>query len=686
MNIGVISYSISAFAFLALFTILQSDHHKGKTKQALLLAAAINFIWSAVLAYKSLVYLDSTQIPIIDYFKNISWLLLLVQLLSSVYNDIFPAKTIRKIQLITLIVVVFLFLPFLSIDFQNLITLYLGFDCLIALSLMMTIAIIALVEQVYRNARAEQKWALKYLCLGLLGMFIFDFYMYADGLLYQQIDSALWQTRGFVYALCVPIIGISVSRDPLWSPNIFISRRAVFHSTTLVASGFYLIVMGLAGYYVRDYSGTWGLVAQALFLFITILVLALVLTSRRIRARLKLVVNKHFYPYKYDYRDEWRHFIKIISASSGEKELNRNTIKSIAQIIESTGGMLWLRQDSGFYTCVDSWQMERVSDLEPAEASLPKFMEAFEFVINIDEYQEQPEVYSRLGHLELPDWIKKAKPWLIVPLIYHDLLIGFVVLKHSIVPDKAFNWEDSDLLKIAARQVAAFLEQMHAAKALAEAKQFESFNKVSTYVLHDIKNLVAQLSLISSNAEKHKDNPLFMEDVFKTINNSVEKMNKMMDVVSGKVETSKSKKVNIIKLLEELMHHRQIAGGKPIPILGCESSSLFVKANKSQLLAILGHLVQNAQDATEDDGKITISQKRSTLGVIIEIEDSGCGMSNNFIENNLFKPFKTTKGNKGMGIGVYEAREIIQAIGGHIEVRSETNKGSCFSVTIPLTN
>ena len=116
--------------------------------------------------------------------------------------------------------------------------------------------------------------------------------------------------------------------------------------------------------------------------------------------------------------------------------------------------------------------------------------------------------------------------------------------------------------------MAAFLEQMNASEALAEARQFESFNKVSTYVVHDIKNLVAQLSLISSNAEKHKDNPLFMEDVFKTINNSVLKMNKMMEVLSGKVATGQSSKVNIISVLEELVHNRQISGGKPVPILG----------------------------------------------------------------------------------------------------------------------
>jgi len=160
-------------------------------------------------------------------------------------------------------------------------------------------------------------------------------------------------------------------------------------------------------------------------------------------------------------------------------------------------------------------------------------------------------------------------------------------------------------------------------------------------------------------------------------------MNKMMEVLSGKTTSNKSSKVNIISVLEELVHHRKIAGGKPVPVLGCESASFYVKADKNQLIAILGHLVQNAQDATDDDGKITISQKRSTDGVLIEIEDTGSGMSEDFIKNKLFKPFKTTKGSKGMGIGVYEAREIILAIGGHIEVRSEVGVGTCFKLTIP---
>ncbi len=683
MNIGAISYSISAFTFLIFLAILLTDRHKGSTKQALVIAASINCVWSFVLAYDALLLVDNVQLSIIEYLKSVSWLVLLIQLLSVAYSDHFESKIIKKIQYVIIAIIAILILPVLFKFILDDILFLQENEYLIALNLLITIIGIVLVEQVYRNTRIEQKWAIKYLCLGLLGMFIYDFYMYADAFLYQRIDPVVWQARGFIYALIVPLLGISVSRDPLWSPEIFISRRVVFHTTTLLASGIYLIIMGIAGYYVRDFGGSWGLVAQAIFLFITILALALFISSRRIRARLYVFVNKHFYPYKYDYREEWLRFIRTLSTSSEENELYHNTIKSIAQIIESPGGMLWLREDNGFFVCVDAWEMELVSDREPTETSLPKFMEEYEFVISVDEFLKQPEVYNRLGYLELPEWVKKVQPWLIVPLIYNDLLIGFVVLDHAAARKKSFNWEDSDLLKTAARQVAAFLEQMNASKALAEAKQFESFNKVSTYVVHDIKNLVAQLSLISSNAEKHKDNPLFMEDVFKTINNSVTKMNKMMEVLSGKITSTKSSKVNIISVLEELVHNRQIAGGKPVPILGCESASFYVKADKNQLIAIFGHLVQNAQDATDDDGKITISQKRSTDGVIIEIDDTGGGMTEDFIKNNLFKPFKTTKGSKGMGIGVYEAREIILAIGGQIEVSSEVDVGTCFKLTIP---
>jgi putative PEP-CTERM system histidine kinase len=419
---------------------------------------------------------------------------------------------------------------------------------------------------------------------------------------------------------------------------------------------------------------------QAFFLFFTILVLVLFLASRRIRARIKVLVNKHFYPYKYDYREEWLRFIRTISF--GDEHLYRKSIKSIAQIIESPGGMLWLRQENGFFECVDAWEMPLVKVREPAMGSMVRFLEDNEFVISVDELNNEPEVYNRLGYLELPYWMNELSPWLIVPLIHIDRLIGFIVLDHSAAQKKHFNWEDSDLLKTAARQVASYLEQLKASVALAEARQFESFNKISTYIVHDIKNLVAQLSLIMSNAEKHKDNPLFMEDVIHTLGNTVQKMNKMLEVVSSKTGSAGSSRVDVIPLLQELVRMREKAGSKPVPVLSCESLAFDVRADKNQMLAIFGHLVQNAQDATPDEGEIDITQSTVDGQLVLEFRDSGDGMDEEFIKTQLFRPFKSTKG-KGMGIGVYETKEIINALGGSIDVESTPGEGSCFTIRLP---
>ena len=282
--------------------------------------------------------------------------------------------------------------------------------------------------------------------------------------------------------------------------------------------------------------------------------------------------------------------------------------------------MLWLRKDNGFFECVDSWEMPLLKVREPAISSMIRFLEDNEFVISVDELNNEPEVYNRLGFLELPHWVNEISPWLIVPLIHINKLIGFIILDHSTAQKKHFNWEDSDLLKTAARQVASYIEQLEASVALAEARQFESFNKISTYIVHDIKNLVAQLSLIMTNAEKHKDNPLFMEDVIRTLGNTVQKMNKMLNVVSSKSSADGSSRVDVIPLLQEMIRMREKADSKPVPVLHCESHSCEIKADREQLLAIFGHLVQNAQDATPDDGKIDVIQSIRDDLLVLELQ------------------------------------------------------------------
>ena len=681
MVIETIGYTITAFVYLVFFAVLLTDKHRGRVKQLLLFSAFASAVWAATVSAQSI---SSLYYPISQFFeivKNVAWLWFILSMLSAAYAQGVSLSQSRKGLIRTFLIVVaivgIMLYGFLQIELQT------GNEAglFIVIQLMLAVIGIVMVEQLYRNIPSEQRWAIKFLCMGLIGSYIYNFYMYSDALLYQRIDPVLWQTRGFVEALLVPLIAVSVSKDPLWSPEIFISRRVVFHTTTLLASAVYLLIMGVAGYYVKEFGGSWGPVVQAFFLFFTVLVLVLILASRRIRARLKVFVNKHFYPYKYDYREEWLRFIRTISF--GDEHLYRKSIKSIAQIIESPGGMLWLRQDNGFFECVDAWQMPLLKVREPAAGSMTRFMDEYEFVISVDELNSDPEVYNRLGTLELPSWINEISPWLIVPLIHIDELIGFIVLEHSLARKKYFNWEDSDLLKTAARQVASYLEQQEASVALAEARQFESFNKISTYIVHDMKNLLAQLSLIMSNAEKHKHNPLFMEDVIHTIGNTVNKMNKMLEVVSSKSGTTGPSRIDVVPLLQELVRMRQQTEFKPVPVLVSKSSDGYVKADKDQLLSIFGHLVQNAQDATADDGEITITQSVDDAHVLLEFRDTGYGMDEEFIKTQLFKPFKSTKG-KGMGIGVYETKEIVHALGGSIDVESTPGQGTSFRIKLPI--
>ena len=246
------------------------------------------------------------------------------------------------------------------------------------------------------------------------------------------------------------------------------------------------------------------------------------------------------------------------------------------------------------------------------------------------------------------------------------------------------NWEDRDLLFTAGRQVASYLALLQANEALFQARQFEAFNRLSAYVVHDLKNIVAQLSLIVTNAVKHKHNPAFMEDAFHTVENATNKMNKLLSHLrKGRLDIgSNQEQLNLIYLLKEAIARRNV--DSPKPKLCCSEEEVFVLADYDRLLSVLEHLIQNAQDATLNTGQIDVTCSRNNGKVAIDIEDTGCGMSEEFVRERLFKPFQTTKGNAGMGIGVYESREYITAMGGTMSVRSAVDKGTTFTIQLPL--
>ncbi|MDT8363662.1 MAG: PEP-CTERM system histidine kinase PrsK [Nitrosomonas sp.] len=544
-----------------------------------------------------------------------------------------------------------------------------------------TMAIIGmiLVEQYYCNTPREQRWGIKFICLGIGAVFVYDFYLYSDALLFRKINEDIWAARGWVNALVVPLIAISAARNPKWTVGIAVSRKILFYSSALFGAAIYLLLMSAAGYYIRFSGGSWGTVFQLIFLFGAAVLLVILLFSGTTRAWLKVFISKHFFSYSYDYREEWLRFTDTLSEQ--ETELRIRVIRSLAQLVESPAGGLWYRSGQGSYQPIARWNIPDVI-YETVDANDPfcLFLQQNLWVIDLYQYDSESQKYAAMV---LPDWLPAipGARW-VVPLTLHADLIGFVVLTEP-RSKITLNWEVRDLLKVAASQAGSYLAQHESAQALSTARQFESFNRMSTFIVHDIKNLIAQLSLLLTNAEKHKGNPEFQKDMFETLSLSVDKMKRLLEKLSNADKEETINQLLIDKILQKIVQSKSFY--EPAPTLEIVNGDLLVKADRSRLERVLGHLVQNAIEATSRDGQVQVRLLLKGEWVVIEIRDTGCGMSDQFIQEKLFKPFESTK-TAGMGIGVFESREYITELDGKIIVSSTVGQGTIFMVMLQRAN
>ena len=537
-----------------------------------------------------------------------------------------------------------------------------------------------LVEQLLRRALPHARWGLKPLCVGLAGVFAFDIFFYAQAMLFSQLDSNIFVARGAANALVIPLIAMATARNTGWTLELHMSREVVFQTTALLVSGAFLIAVALAGYFVRFLGGGWGQALQIELLFAALLIGLLVASSGRFRSKLRVFVSKNFFSYRYDYRKEWLRFTRTLAEESSVPRVPERCIEALANLVESPAGALWLkREDSGFLPA-SRWNMPVIAAdaVEPADGSMARFMQRSGWIINLREHASDSAHYP---DLVVPSWLGDIpSAWLIIPLLSGSELIGFVVL---ITPRAAVevNWEVLDLLKTASRQAASYLGQMRATEALLEARKFDAFNRMSAFVVHDLKNLVAQLSLMLRNAERHRGNPDFQRDMLTTVEHVVGRMNHLMlQLRLDAAPLEKPRNADIEKLVRGVCATKTRSGAKIAVDL---APDLYAVAHDDRLEHVLGHLIQNALDATAQGGTVSVQLRGIDRFAAIDIVDTGIGMSPEFVRERLFKPFETTKAT-GMGIGVYESSQYVTGLGGRILIDSTPNAGTRVRVLLPL--
>ena len=675
MNLGLYGYAGAALAYSFFILLLLTSWRASLQGKLLTIVSSISAIWAILAADIATESVDLVRTyQVFEVIRYVAWYVFLLKLFDAAIQQGTGYKKFLGWAL-----------P-LSVGFAGvvLISEVFIFHGMTPLSLtghvIMALIGLAIIEQLFRNTAAQHRWAIKYLFIGAGGIFAFDFYLYADALLFRGINQELWEARGIVHLVAVPLLAVSAARSKSWSLNIFVSRDIILNTTAIFGGGIYLLVMAGAGYYLREFGGSWGRVGQVLFFSLAVLLLIVVLTSSHLRARIKVFLAKHFYKNKYDYRIEWLRLTEELGSNAHNEGRYKAVVEALAQIVEARAGLLWLKDEQDNYKNVAVWQAKQIDFNESGDGALVKFFEDKGFIINVNEIDLRPDEYEALA---LPEWLEEVEqPWLIVPLHGIDSLIGFIVLSNPLVT-RSINWEDRDLLITAAKQVSSYLTVLMTSNALAEAKQFEVFTRLSAYMVHDLKNIASELEMVSRNSKKHMSNPEFIKDAFDTVDNAAGDIKRLLEQLRNKrAHAEKKSIIDLAMLVEAVVKNKQEQF--PQPQLSLCTEACFVAAERSRLSNVLAHLIDNAQQATEDDGAIDVTLSNNGAMHIIEIKDNGHGMDAGFIRERLFKPFDTTKGNAGMGIGMYESREFVRLLGGDIHVQSEVNKGSTISLHLPV--
>lgn len=546
------------------------------------------------------------------------------------------------------------------------------------LRMIYAIGALVLVHNLYTVSAPEARWGIKLPMAALAAMWTFDLNFYTIGYLTAELPMELVSTRGFATALLAPVFVIATKRNSNW--RLRLSRSVAFQSVSLVAIGVYLLAMVLLATAMELVGGTYVRLAQITLVFGMSLVALLVLPSGRFKSWLNVVVAKNFFQHRYDYRSEWMRFADTIGFPSKEASpFYERVIKALADIFESPGGLLLIPDEDGRFTLRARWNWPTVEVPTNCVSSqtLP-FFEMTGHIVSMDEVRAGTD--DRCDPRAVPQWLyDEAQAWAVVPLVHFGKLAGLAVLARPRLP-RELDWEDLDMLRVVGRQLASYLAEASSQHALAESRQFEQFNRRFAFVMHDIKNLVSQLSILARNAEKHVDKPEFQADMIETIRSSVEKMNELLARLSqhNKARHAMPVPIDIGEAVLNAVHAKRLI----YPIDANLVPGTMAVADQARVETIVGHLVQNAIEATPDGSPVKISCRQQGNDVAIIIADNGVGMTDAFMSDQLFKPFESTK-EGGFGIGAYEARALATSMGGQLRVEGRVGKGTTFTLLLP---
>lgn len=532
----------------------------------------------------------------------------------------------------------------------------------VALSTVAAILVLAFISAILRNSDEDDRWRLKLLCFPLAALFTYDLFIHAQALGFGDWRPELVQVKGLLNVVAVPFLLVGTLRARLGRRRLAISHRGALYSTVFMVSGVYLLAVAGAAMAIGWLAAPWRLPLQVAFLFAAIMALVTALSSGAVRAGLKTFLGDNFFAHKYDYRHEWQRLLATLSDDDSGIPLETRLVRAIADLVEAPGGALY-GLDRDVPRLLAGWNF-RLTD--------PVRLTASDFGPS-----------DRPGPIKTP--IEGV--WLAVPLPTPRAVVGFVVLPPPRAP-RPIDAEDRTLIMMVAQHCAEQLSALHQTRAFAENQQFERFSRQYAFVVHDIKNVVSQLALLLKNFERHKTNPEFQADMKDTVAHAVARLDRLTARIHALKSGMDRDDLAVSPLADVLAEQVDAlnAGAPGSAVLRIDEAAKALQARLplDRFSAVINHLIANAREAMAEAQPVLVDLSTEQRFAVIDIVDHGPGMSPAFIDNELFKPFRSTKAN-GFGLGAYQCRAFARDLGGELEALSAPGAGTTMRLRLPLT-
>jgi putative PEP-CTERM system histidine kinase len=550
-----------------------------------------------------------------------------------------------------------------------------------AIFLMLTLTLIlSNFEWTMRSGERQQRWRIKFLVFGIASIFFFMIFNFSYLLLFPATDYDLSFIIPTVIFIGTVLAALSFVRHSLLGVDIGVSRDIVKSSFIVMLVGAYLFSVGLAAQAIRTFGGEFGMYLRIMLVFLALVFIGLVLLSTHVRKTARMFVDRHFFSSKFDYGKEWLRLTNSLSSKLDVYDIASSLANFFAETFWINTTLLWLvddREDAFRVVYPGNSQLAEPIQGNPAFFRL---LEERDRPVLLDDLRESPDLPEYGGeHIAL---LKERGVSLLVPLMLETKLVGVLGLSKSRY-GVAFDTEDLALIYTIASQAASSLLSAQLAKRIAQSKELETFHLFSTFIIHDLKNFVSMLSLLVQNMEKKFSDPAFQKDAVASVSQTVEKMKFMMErlsVLSAAPVPCKTQ-TDMNELLREVMgemkntlQSRVVEGYGELPPIWVDPE---------QMVSVIKNLVKNADEATSNGGVIRLDTEVKDGKVLVSVSDNGSGIPKEYMDGELFTLFSSTKSD-GFGIGLYQAKRIVESHGGTIEAESEVGKGSTFRLCLPV--